>query len=137
MPPVARWLYFIGWIFGFAPSVLDRFVAMLHGYPSLAIERSFITQSIAFLLWGTAFLITSVVLQRHEPQPFLSMQPSLWVGLLCLALIPTGAILALQGNHALSEGPVTDSISLSSLIASFFCLVLAVYFWWRKHLMAR
>jgi hypothetical protein len=132
MPPVARWLFFIAVFFSIVPPAVDGSAETLHGHPPLAIWQAYVTQGIAFLLWGIAFLITSVVLQRRKPQPSLFMQPSLWVGLLFLAVIPDGTMLALRDSHVLSEGPVTGSIILGSVIASLFCLVLAVYFWWRK-----
>jgi len=132
MPPMALWLLFIGGGFSIIPPAVDGSAEMLHAHSPLAIWQAYVTQDIAFLLWGIAFLITSVALQRREPQPSFSMQPSLWVGLLSLALIPDGGMLALQDSHVLSEGPVTRSIILGSVIASLFCLVLAIYLWWRK-----
>lgn len=132
MPPLALWLFFLGAIFGIVPLAVNGFAEMLHGSSPLASWQTYVSQDIAFLFWGIAFLLTSVVLRRREPQPSLSLQPLLWVGLFFLALIPDGAMLALQSSHLLSEGPVTVGVILISIIASLCCLGLAVSFSWRK-----
>jgi uncharacterized membrane protein len=138
MPAGARWWFFIGVLISIVPSLMDGSAEMMRSHPPFATWQTIVTQAIAFLCWSIAFFITASTLQRRDPQPSLFMQPSLWVGLLFLTIIPDGAMLLLEDRHVLFEGLVTETVILGSLIATLFCAATAIFFWWRKrHLMVR
>ena len=132
MPPLARWLIGIGGVLWIGPSALDGWAELRHMPAPLAVWQVEVAGGAACLLWGIALIMRACMHHRRDPQSALYTQAGLWFGLLYLAILPNGAILILQECRVLPEGLLEGAIILVSLIVCLFCLVLGVYFWWRK-----
>jgi hypothetical protein len=134
-PPLARWLIGIGGFLVIGLLAPNGCASVLNAPVPFAAWQVQVIQCLAYLLWGTGLIITAVVLQRREQQPPLFKQLRLWFGLLCFAILPDGAMLALQQSHVVSEGPVPAAIILLSIMGCLCCLSLGVYFWRQKRRM--
>ncbi|GCE20791.1 hypothetical protein [Dictyobacter kobayashii] len=127
---LTRWLYIIAGILLFGPAIISGLAETLHMV--FLIWLNYFIQCVGFFCWGMASCIVARVQHRREPHIPIYTQPRLWFGLLGFALIPNGIILGLENSHVQAENIVLDAIIAVSVIAVLVCLILGVYFWWRK-----